>query len=224
VVRDILRAELLARVASVGERIADVALQHAALVLDLGNLVRGVLLDGHEATGAATERAKRWEAREDRQVSRIREISGTGREHAWCRIASAADDAADSFEETLFRLQFLPADIAPDVRVGLLRLAEHAVDGVKTYVRLLGALGNIRRGAPRQDMRNFLDLVEALHASEHATDDDERAVFSCLMRTDIDARLLAVVTAVAGGLEETGDALLRAAHLISDHALGEWFA
>jgi uncharacterized protein Yka (UPF0111/DUF47 family) len=223
-VRDILRAELLARVASIGERIVDVALEHAALVLDLGNLVRGVLLDGRGAPPSLTERAKRWEARADRQVRRIRELSGTGRERAWCQIASAADDAADSFEETAFRLQFLPADSAPDIRVGLLRLAEHAVDGVKNYVRLLGALRNIRRGAPHQDMRDFLDLIEALHASEHATDDDERAIFCCLMRADTDARALAVVTSVAGGLEETADALLRAAHLISDHVLGEWYA
>ena len=223
-VRDLLRAELLAHVASISERIVDIALDHAALTLDLGNLVRGALLDGHAATEAVAARAKNWEALADRQVTRIRDLCGSGSERAWRDIASGADDAADDFEETAFRLQFLPDDVPADVRDGLLRLAEYTVDAVKDYVRLLCALRNVHRGAPRQDMRNFLELVERLHDREHATDEAERDVFCCLMRADVDAKTLNVVTTIADGLEEAADALLHAGRLISDHALGEWFA
>ncbi len=223
-VRDLLRAELLARVASIADRILDIALDHAALTLDLGNLVRGALLDGHAAADKAAGRAKTWEALADRQVTRIRDLCSNGSERAWRTIASCADDAADSFEETAFRLQFLPADIPAEIRDGLLRLAEHAVAAVKEYVRLLCALRNVHRGAPRQDMRNFLDLVERLHDQEHATDEAERDVFTFLMRENIDAKALNVITAIADALEETGDALLHAGRLISDHAVGEWFA
>ena len=223
-VRDLLRAELLARVASIADRILDIALDHAALMLDLGNLVRGALLDGHAAADKAAGRAQAWEALADRQVTRIRDLCGNGNERAWRTIASGADDAADSLEETAFRLQFLPADIPAEIRDGLLRLAEHAVASVKEYVRLLCALRNVHRGAPRQDMRNFLDFVEKLHDQEHATDEAERDVFTSLMRANIDAKVLNVVTAIADGLEETGDALLHAGRLVSDHAVGEWFA
>jgi len=223
-IRDILRAELLARVASVADRIVEVALDHAAITLDLGNLVRGAILDGRAASGALAARAKRWEALADNEVRRIRELCGSGHERSWREIASAADDAADNFEETAFRLQFLNGQISAEVRAGLLRLAEHAVAAVKDYVRLLCAFRNVHRGAARQEMRNFLEFSEKLHEEEHATDEAERDVFACLMRSDVDAKTLAVVTAVADALEEAGDALLRTAHLITDHALGEWFA
>ena len=223
-IRDTLRAELLARVASVSDRIVDVALDHSALMLDLGNLVRRAILERRAAPGEVAARAKRWEALADDQVRKIRELCGSGHERSWREIASAADDAADSFEETAFRLQFLSGDIAEDVRGGLLILAEHAVSAVKDYVRLLSAFRNVHRGASREDMRNFLDFSEKLHEQEHATDEAERDVFACLMHTEVDAKTFAVVTAIADGLEEAGDALLRTAHLITDHALGEWFA
>jgi hypothetical protein len=193
-------------------------------MLDLGNLVRAALLDGRAASAKVAERAKAWEAIADHQVTRIRDLCGNGNERAWRVIASGADDAADDLEETAFRLQFYPDNVPVEVRDGLLRLAEHAVAAIKEYVRLLCALRNVHRGALRQDMRDFLDYVEKLHDQEHATDDAERAVFASAMRADIDAKALSVVTAIASGLEEAGDALLHAGRLISDHVLGEWFA
>ena len=108
--------ELLARVASIADRIVDIAIDHAALMLDLGNLVRGALLDGHAAADRVVGRAKVWETLADHQVTRIRDLCGNGGERAWRAIASGADDAADNFEETAFRLQFLPAGIPLEVR------------------------------------------------------------------------------------------------------------
>jgi uncharacterized protein Yka (UPF0111/DUF47 family) len=223
-VHDLLRAELLTRVASISDRILDIAIDHAALVLDLGNLVRGKLLDGQAAGREFAERAAKWEALADRQVTNIRDLCGDGRERAWRVIASAADDAADDFEDIAFRLQFLPKEVPAEVRADLLRLAEHAVTAIKHYVRLLCALRNLRRGAPRQEMREFLDCVEKLHDEEHATDKAERDVFATLMGVEVPARTLNLVTAIASGLERTGDTLLHVGRLVSDHAMGEWFA
>jgi hypothetical protein len=223
-IRDLLRAELLARVASIADRIVDIAIDHAALMLDLGNLVRAALLEGRAAPDSVVKRANAWEALADRQVTHIRDLCGNGTEWTWRTIASGADDAADDFEETAFRLQFLPDDLPAEIREVLSRLAEYAVAAVKDYVRLLCALRNLHRGAPRRDMREFLEFVERLHDQEHATDEAEREVFSRLMRADVDAKTLNIVTAVADGLEEAADALLHAGRLVSDHALGEWFA
>lgn len=223
-VRDLLRAELLARVASIADQILDIALDHAALTHDLGNLVCAALFDDEVAANKVVARAEAWEALADHQVGRIRDLCGGGRERGWAIIASTADDAADNFEEAAFRLQFLSGDVPGDVREGLLQLAEHAAGAAKDYVRLLSALRNVHRGAPREDMRNFLDLVEKLHDQEHATDRAERDVFIRLMRADVDAKLLKVVTTIADDLEEVGDALLRSGRLVSDQALGEWIA
>ena len=223
-IRDVLRAELLARVASIFDRILAVALDHAALILDIGNLVRAALLDRQAAQNELVRRAKTWEALADREVTHIRELCGNGKERAWRAIASGADDAADDFEETVFRLQFLPREIPLEIHEVLLRLAEHAVMAIKDYVRLLCAMRSLQQGSGRGEIRIFLDLIEKLHDQEHATDEAEREVFACLMGADVDAKTLNVATAVADGLEDAADALLRAGRLISDHAMGEWFA
>jgi hypothetical protein len=221
--RDLLRADLLTRVASISDRILDLAIDHAALTLDLGNLVRAALLDGRAVPGGVAERAAKLEALADHQVGLIRDLSGSGREKPWRDIASAADNAADELEEITFYLQFFPDEIPADAREGLLLLAEHVVSAIKYYVRLLCALRNLRGGAPRQEMRECLDCVEKLHDEEHATDKAERDVFSALMRAEVCAKTLNVVTAAAAGLERTADELLRVGRLISDHAVGEWF-
>lgn len=221
--RDLLRAELLTRVASISDRILDIAIDHAALMLDLGNLVRSGLLGGRPLGQETALRAANWEALADRQVIHIHELCGNGGERAWRTIASVADDAADNFEEVAFRLQFLPAEISADVHQGLLRLSEHAVDAVKCYVRLLYMLRNLRRGS-RAELRNFLDCIEKLHDQEHATDSDERTVFAALMNTEVPARTLYLVTEIGEGLEQSADVLLRVGRQISDHAMGEWFA
>ena len=220
-IRDVLVAELLARAASAADRILDLALDHAALVLDLGNLVRSALIE-HEGAHDVAARAKAWEAKADVQVSRIRELAGRGEQRAWRVIASGVDDAADALEEAAFRIQFLPADLPADVRDGLCRLADHAAAAVSNYVRLLCALRTVHRGAAREELRRFVDLVQALHDDEHATDAAEREVFASLMRMNADARLLSIAGAIGEDLEAVGDVLLRAGRLVSDHVMGEW--
>ena len=172
---------------------------------------------------AFVTRAQDWERLADAQVKRIRDLCGSGNQKIWRVIASSADNAADDFEETAFRLQFLPANTPSEVRAGLLDLAGHAVGAVKQYVRLLYALKRMREFGARQDMRDFLDLVERLHEEEHATDRAERTVFKGLMTGNSDVRLLNVAAAIAGSLEKVGDALLHSAREISDYALGESF-
>lgn len=223
-VRDLLRVELLARLASVSDRILDLALDHAALALDLGNLVRAALFETQRRADSYAERGSEWEIKADHIVASIRDLAGTGNERAWRAIASAADDAADAFEEALFRLKFLPDQISTDLRDSLSRLAEDAVTAVKEYVRLLTSTRHIHRGAPREDLRSFFDLLERQHDMEHATDAAEREVFTILMRDSADAKVLTVATSVSEALEKAGDALLKTSRLVADHALGGWIA
>ncbi len=167
-VRELLRIELLGRLASASDRILDLALDHAALILDLGNLVREAILEAPPQAFTYALRGHDWESRADQIVAGIRDLAGTGNERAWRRIASSADDTADAFEEALFRLQFLRGQISGDLHNSLSRLAEHAVTAVKEYVRLLIAARHIHRGAPREDMQAFFDLLDRQHDMEHA--------------------------------------------------------
>lgn len=223
-VRDLLRIELLGRLASVSDRILDLALDHAALVLDLGNLVREAMFEARPQAVGHARRGRDWEIRADRIVATIRDLAGTGNERTWRTIASSADDIADAFEEALFRLQFLPEQIPAQLHDSLNRLAELAVTAAKEYVRLLIAARHIHRGAPREDLQAFFDLLERQHDMEHATDEAERQVFTILMGISPEAKLLIVANSVAEVLEKAGDALLRTSRLVADHALGEWLA
>ncbi len=223
-IRDLLRAELLSRVASVADRILEAVADHAALTLDLGNLVRNALLEAGPVGSAVAKRANAWEVLADHQVRRVRGLSCIGNERAWQIIASGADDAADEFEEIVFRLQFLPIDVPVDIRDALVRLAEYSVATTTAYIRLLCTLTNVRRGTSCPDTREFLHTFDKLRSHEHLTDAAEREVLSRLMKVNVDARTLYIVTAIVDSLEEAADALLHAGRLVSDHALGEWFA
>ncbi|WP_342627712.1 hypothetical protein AAC691_16610 [Nguyenibacter vanlangensis] len=223
-IRDMLQAELMTRVASMADRILDDAIDHAALILDLGSLVHAALLGNVPDLLAAAARAQRWEALADRQVGHICGLCRDDKSRPWRAIASHADDAADQFEDAAFRLQFLPADLPADIRATLLQLAAQAVMAAKDYVRLLCALRSLHQGMPRREMRLLIGLFDRLHAHEHATDAAERDVFARLMHADLDARTVTLATAIAGALESVADALLNAGRLLSDHAVGEWFA
>ena len=82
----------------------------------------------------------------------------------------------------------------------------------------------VRRGTSCPDTREFLHTFDKLRSHEHLTDAAEREVLSRLMKVNVDARTLYIVTAIVDSLEEAADALLHAGRLVSDHALGEWFA
>lgn len=222
-VRDLLRAELMARMASAGDRLAEMACDHAGLIVDLGRLIEAARATGADPAGVA-RRAKALESAADALVVAVRErAAGRRGEGAWAAILARADDAADGFEEAAFRLRFVPARLTDAADAALAELCARACDGARDYVRLLCQLRHVHRGAPAQDIADFMGILERLRAMEHATDDAERALVEAAMDAGVDAKTGAVLMAAGAAVEAAGDALLRAGLAAGDHAMGDGF-
>jgi uncharacterized protein Yka (UPF0111/DUF47 family) len=228
-----IRADLLVRLEGTSDRLLDLVLDHAALTLDIGELVRETLMragagESGERREQRARRAKRWESEADRILVRVRGlIDRRGDPPAWRGVLDRADDAADALEEAMFHLALLPearrADGSPeDSEIGPLeRLAGLVAGGIQSYVRVLAAARRVHRGASHEEVRDFLGALEDVREMEHATDDVEREVVAGLMRGENDAKRVFLLAAVAEQLEQAADALLHASLMTGDHALGE---
>jgi uncharacterized protein Yka (UPF0111/DUF47 family) len=228
-----VRADLLVRLEGTSDRLLDLVLDHAALTLDIGELVRETLMragagEGLDRREQRARRAKRWESEADRILMRVRGlIDRRGDPPAWRGVLETADDAADALEEAMFHLALLPEAARPDGSPGdgsldpLGRLAGLVAGGIQDYVRVLAAARRVHRGSNHEDVREFLGALEAVRTMEHATDEVEREVVAGLMRGESDAKRVFLLAAVAEQLEQAADALLHASLMTGDYALGE---
>jgi hypothetical protein len=221
-----LRADLTMRLENTADRLTDLILDHAALTLDIANLVRESLIRPAGADGTAkarAQRAKRWETEADHVLLRLRGLAEQSDDAAtWRRIASAADDATDALEEAMFSLTLLADAAERDaVRQALDRLAGLVAGGTQDYIRAVAAARRLHRGASRESVRCFLASLERLRGMEHATDEAEREVVTALTAEPIEARRLFVVAGLAQQLESAGDALLHAGLMLGDHVLDQ---
>ncbi|HWA43896.1 MAG TPA: hypothetical protein VHA10_11840 [Hypericibacter adhaerens] len=228
-----IRADLLVRLEGTSDRLLDLVLDHAALTLDIGELVRETLMrasagEGQSLREQRAKRAKRWESDADRILVRVRGlIDPRGVPPAWRGVLESADDAADALEEALFHLALLPDARgttefdAPGELDPLERLAALVAGGVQSYVRVLAAARRVHRGSSHEEVRDFLAALESVREMEHATDEVEREVVAGLMRGQSDAKRLFLLAAVAEQLEQAADGLLHASLMAGDHVLGE---
>lgn len=219
-----IRADLMARMQTASDQVLDLALDHAALLHDLVDLVEAALM---RLAGAAPdmrlerrERAKKWESQADRLVNQVRTlVARNGADAIWQRVLIYADDAADGLEEVMFNISLLPAGSHLMAQEPMLRLVRHLVAGVEDYIRALSLTIHIHRGAAREDVRDLLTLVDRLRDMEHATDAVEREALERLVAAPTEARGLLLEHEIAANLEAVGDALMHAGFTLSDHVL-----
>jgi uncharacterized protein Yka (UPF0111/DUF47 family) len=226
-IRDEVTAELINHFQSAEQTILSLASDHATLVAEIAEVVRSGVLHG---AGAASDqllrtaaRAKQWETRADELVNRVRETvsraSGTERYRV---LIAEQDDIADSLEEAAFLLTLM-ADIAPadSIRPALQQLAGAVVDASHELIKCLECALIIQRGAPREDMQDFLEAVDRTLTLEHRTDDIEREIRVGLIRERADNGQIQLYAQIAARLEEAADYASRTALRLRDHVLGE---
>ncbi len=223
-IADIVRADLIARMESVFDRMLDLTCDHAALTLDMANLVHEALVRAGSETPALNtlraRRAKTWESDADRLVMRVRHLAeGLPDGALWRRAVDALEDAADALEDAMFHLGLVYGSDSSPSRDPLLRLSALVVSAIQDCIRAFHAVRHLHRVQDRTDIRVLLECVERLRSMEHASDEAEREVIAAAV--DGDPRRLFVVTAVAHHLEEAGDHLLRTGLTLSDLALAE---
>jgi len=226
-IRDEITAELLNHFQSAEQTILVVASDHATLVAEIAEAVRSGLqrapgMDRNQLLRTSA-RAKQWETRADELLNRAREMVSRAPDIACYRnLIEEQDDVADNLEEAAFLLTLMPEIVpANDIQAALQRLAGLVVDASHELIKCLGCAAHVERGAPREDVEDFLEAVDRTLTLEHQTDDIEREVTTRLLRSHADSGQTQLYSQIAARLEDAVDCISRTSLQLRDHVLGE---
>lgn len=229
-IRDEIRTELAAHFHSAQQDMLDIASEHACLIFELAAAVRDALSGIGGTEGIARlprtgERCKAWEHRADQLVNRAREIARrSNRTDFLRRLVEMADDIADELEESAFHLTLLESTgevTHSPVFDPLCQLATLVLASAQEFIKALEANRDLRRGAPQEDMHDFLESIHRIVALERESDSAHREVKVAAIRHVPDCRHFYALTECARNLEAAADALMHAALSLRDQALAE---
>ncbi len=149
-------------------------------------------------------RAKEWERKADELVVAAREAVQVGDTGAFFRnLVEAADDVADDLEEAAFHFTLLPDGAREErVRQPLLGLAALLMQGAQEYLKALETTRFVHRGAPREDVQDFLEAIHRITSVEHRTDDAQRGVKRALLQDHASDQALYVYVEAVKNLEQ----------------------
>jgi uncharacterized protein Yka (UPF0111/DUF47 family) len=222
-VADEIRTELASQARSTEDALLDTSLEHAGLIVELADTVRGTLeaaqAGRQQEIAAMADRAKAWETAADEELNNARSSLQEG-DNFTVQLMSIADDIADDLEEAVFHITLSPR--APSAAIAALsRLVEPVAKASRHFVKALAASRHARRGVPREEIEDFLQAVHAIRTMEHASDQAEREVKRTLASgSQAYAEVFGIVEA-ARNLEEAADGLLHVALLLRDHVMGQ---
>jgi uncharacterized protein Yka (UPF0111/DUF47 family) len=222
-VGDEIRTELASQVRSTEDALLDTSLEHAGLIVELADTVRGTLeaaqAGRRREVSVMAERAKAWETAADEALNSARSALVEGDNFIF-QLMSEADDIADDLEEAVFHITLSPRASSASI-AALSRLVEPVSNASRAFVKALAASRHARRGVPREDIDDFLQAVHAIRTMEHASDQAEREVKRTLAGgSQPYAEVFGIVEA-ARNLEEAADGLMHAALLLRAHVMGK---
>lgn len=223
-IRDRIRAELQVYFASEGQRLLQLAGEHAGIVFELAAQVRDGAAaigfeEGPEAYERGAKRARAFEHDADQLVIAAREATRKRPEYTpLFRIVERADDAADELEDIAFLLGLFQST-KPDGEAleALNALARLLVDAAQEWVKALGHAVHVKRAGSEEDADDFLLAIDRLLALEHQADDAERALTYAAVQHARDFRQMHLYSEIGGGLERAADSLKSAALPARDH-------
>jgi uncharacterized protein Yka (UPF0111/DUF47 family) len=223
-IEDRILAELQAQFASEGERLLQIAGEHAGLIFELATEVRdGVHRIASEADGFnpedAAKRARAFEHDADQLVVTARESVRKRPEYGpLFRITEAADDTADELEQVAFLLGLLQSTKPrgePLESIGV--LASLLLEASQEWIKALGDAVHIERSGTQEDAGDFLLAIDRLMALEHQADDAERALTYASVQRARNFRQLHLYSEIGRSLEAAADALKHAGLIARDH-------
>ncbi len=223
-VHDRVCAELQAHLSSEGQRLLQVAGEHAGLIFELAAHVR----DGLRAIasdedgpyyGQLAKRARAFEHDADQLVIAAREAVRKRPEYASLfNVTERADDAADELEEVAFLLGLLkaskPSGEALEA-VGI--LGSLLMEAAQEWIKALGHAAHVKKAGRQEDADDFLLAVDRLLALEHQADDAERALTHAAVQHARNFRQLHLYSEIGGSLEAAADSLKSAGLMARDH-------
>jgi uncharacterized protein Yka (UPF0111/DUF47 family) len=223
-IEDRVCAELQAHLSSEGERLLQLAGEHAGIVFELATLMRDGVRDISASEGGANyeklaRRARAFEHDADQLVIAAREAVAKRPEYAAVfRVAETADDAADELEEVVFLLGLLQASKPNGEALHKLAgLANLLVEASQEWVKALTHAVHVRKAGQQEDAGDFLLAVDRLLALEHEADDAERALTYASVRHARNFRQLHLYSEIGGSLEAAADSLKSAGLIARDY-------
>lgn len=226
--RDSVRTELVNCFRSTHHQLIDIAAEHAALSIEIAASLRDSLLDLRSDTAAErivfnARRAREWAQRADERVNLARELrhNGAGHNDFYCTLIEGADDMTDELEEAAFHLSLLPAPPPGGAMLDALgTLAGLAVSGVQEFLKALETARSVRRGAPREELQDFLEAIHHIMAVARHSDDAHRNFKRALIGSAEEGfPTRYAVGECARNLHAAADAVLRAALQLRDHVV-----
>jgi len=223
-IHDRLSAELQAHFANEGQRLLQLAEEHAGLIFELASQVR----DGIRALSAEgdkqhyerlTKRAGGFEHDADQILITAREAVRKRPEYAaLIKVTERADDAADELEEVAFLIGLLSTSKpGGDVLDALGILGSLLVEAAQEWIKALSHAGQVNKARQQEDADDFLLAVDRLLALEHRADDAERALTYAALQRARNFRQLYLYSEIGAGLEEASDALKGAGLIVRDY-------
>ncbi|HYA18148.1 MAG TPA: hypothetical protein VEF06_11810 [Bryobacteraceae bacterium] len=223
-IHDRISAELQAHFASEGQRLLQLAGEHAGLIFELASQVREGLREVGGPGAAAifqsvAKRARGFEHDADELVSAAREAVRKRPQYApLFKVTETADDAADELEEVAFLLGLLRAtEPGGETLDALAALSALLMEAAGEWVKALGHAVHIRSSGRQDDADDFLRAIDRLLALEHEADDAERALTYAAVQKAKDFRQLHLYSEIGGSLEAASDSLKGAALVARDH-------
>jgi uncharacterized protein Yka (UPF0111/DUF47 family) len=222
-VADEIRTELASQVRSTEDALLDISLEHAGLIVELADTVRGTLeatqAGRQQEISAMAKRAKAWETAADEELNSARSTLLEG-DNFTVQLISIADDIADDLEEAVFHITLSPR--APSEAIAALsRLVEPVSNASRQFVKALAASRHARRGVAREEIEDFLQAVHAIRAMEHASDQAEREVKRTLASGSQPYADVFGIVEAARNLEEAADGLMHVALLLRDQVMAK---
>ncbi len=227
-IRDELKAELLDHVHGAERSLLDIMADHVAISAQLADTIRDELVKARlapslEGVARAARRAKLWESQADALVTRLREAAAESSANAvYARLGSRLDEVTDQLEDAAFLLSMLPlVTPLPALNDPLQELAELVVDAARKLAVSVETMGHLQRGGPREDLRDFLEAIDALVTIEHQTDEVERTVTRVLVESAADPRQVHLFSLIARRFEKAADSAALCGLMMRDYAMGE---
>ncbi len=231
VILDEIKADLRRYFESAGLAIFDLAARHAACGFDLAMAMREAFervgtAGREEWTAKFAARAVAWEARADQLLNEGRDdIKRFGRPASLLDFLEYADDAVDEIEEAASLLDLLalvPAGSAALAEIR--RLAELAFGSAQEFVKCVECAATITRTDVRDDLDDFLHVLERLIVLEHQADEQIRLVRRRLVVGGEDHRALYLLNQLSQSLETATDAYAHAAQALRGYLMEEVIA
>jgi uncharacterized protein Yka (UPF0111/DUF47 family) len=213
-IQDRVCAELQVHFSSEGQRLLQIAGEHAGLIFELATQVRdgvrAIACEGNgQDYGNLAKRARAFEHDADQLVVAARDAVRKRPEYAALfKVTETADDAADELEEVAFLLGLLKASKpGGEALDALAALGGLLVEAAQEWTKAVAHAAHVKKAGHQEDADDFLLAIDRLLALEHQADDAERALTYAAVQRARNFRQLHLYSEIGGSLESAADAL-----------------